>query len=432
MIAFATLAVLCPVGVCGGGYFFFRSWLVGSAKSLPKEIELARRAGLPVEVKDLRPAKPIPDDQNAAVVYRPFCAHIQEAFKKKKDLTKALDALFKGSADANQSKLATDTVNENRESLNEVVAASRRPFCDFHYRYEMGASLLLPEFAQAKDAARLLRTRAYLEARTGKVELALEDLAAIERIGHHMGQTPMLIAALVQFALDGIAQAEFTDVLQTCSHDASMLVKANKVLAEFGPPPDLRYAFRGEVAMGRIMIQSVKSTNDIAALGDGRNDSPDIPLPASMRDGSEANMLAAWRQIYTEMPNDQRDWRGMRKLFKKVNDRMETDQSLANKLALVVFPSLDGTALALASHHARQNLSATTIRLLQDRLRSGSFPSALPNYGPLSIDPFDGKPLRYRHEGTGFVLYSIDRDLEDNGGRKKKGNMKGDIVVTIR
>ncbi len=60
---------------------------------------------------------------------------------------------------------------------------------------------------------------------------------------------------------------------------------------------------------------------------------------------------------------------------------------------------------------------ASAIRL--HKLRTGQYPANLEvlNLGDLIIDPFSGKPLRYRIEPKkGFLLYSIGPDKVDDGG----------------
>jgi hypothetical protein len=42
------------------------------------------------------------------------------------------------------------------------------------------------------------------------------------------------------------------------------------------------------------------------------------------------------------------------------------------------------------------------------------------------LDEFDGKPLRYRREGEGFILYSVGTNLVDDGGEDSRG--AGDYV----
>jgi hypothetical protein len=62
------------------------------------------------------------------------------------------------------------------------------------------------------------------------------------------------------------------------------------------------------------------------------------------------------------------------------------------------------------------------IALHRYRLRHGDWPMDLGQLVPelmrrLPIDYMDGEALRYRTNDTGgFVLYSVGKDLEDNGG----------------
>ena len=54
------------------------------------------------------------------------------------------------------------------------------------------------------------------------------------------------------------------------------------------------------------------------------------------------------------------------------------------------------------------------------------------------LDPFDGKPLRYKKLSPGYVVYSIGEDLSDDGGQEKKcrtssgeKNRPWDVTFTI-
>jgi hypothetical protein len=54
--------------------------------------------------------------------------------------------------------------------------------------------------------------------------------------------------------------------------------------------------------------------------------------------------------------------------------------------------------------------------------RNGSYPENLEALIPailneIPIDPFTGKPLVYRREGTGFIVYSLGSNQKDDGGR---------------
>ena len=79
-------------------------------------------------------------------------------------------------------------------------------------------------------------------------------------------------------------------------------------------------------------------------------------------------------------------------------------------------------------------LSLVKLELLEYRRKNNSFPSKLDVLGQAFLDPFDKKPLRYEKAEAGFKIWSIDRDLRDDGGlvRTTAGgplNSPGDLVV---
>jgi len=54
------------------------------------------------------------------------------------------------------------------------------------------------------------------------------------------------------------------------------------------------------------------------------------------------------------------------------------------------------------------------------------------------MDPFDGKPLRFKRLANGYMIYSIGRDLHDDGGKEEPPSTTGvaktenyDITFTV-
>jgi hypothetical protein len=65
--------------------------------------------------------------------------------------------------------------------------------------------------------------------------------------------------------------------------------------------------------------------------------------------------------------------------------------------------------------------------LLRYRQAHGALPPTLEVLGLEGLlDPYTGKPLLYRTEGEGFVIYSVDEDLKDNGGTLKPEKQDSD------
>ena len=68
------------------------------------------------------------------------------------------------------------------------------------------------------------------------------------------------------------------------------------------------------------------------------------------------------------------------------------------------------------------DLAGTALAVERCRLATGEVPEQLSELVPrylarVPTDPFDGQPIRYRCTGSGYVLYSILEDGQDNGGR---------------
>ena len=77
-------------------------------------------------------------------------------------------------------------------------------------------------------------------------------------------------------------------------------------------------------------------------------------------------------------------------------------------------------------------MARTVLALSLYRSEAGSYPDSLealvPKYLPaLQIDPFDGKPIRYRRQGEGYVLYSVLENKTDDGGVFRKEGVRGEL-----
>jgi len=93
-------------------------------------------------------------------------------------------------------------------------------------------------------------------------------------------------------------------------------------------------------------------------------------------------------------------------------------------------------------NRAIANLETTILALsaLQYARKTGRCPESLtaliPEFiGSVLLDPFDGNPLRYRRTDTGFVVYSLGEDLDDDGGNPPSKGAKNphdcDIVFRV-
>ena len=87
----------------------------------------------------------------------------------------------------------------------------------------------------------------------------------------------------------------------------------------------------------------------------------------------------------------------------------------------------------------RVDLARTALALERCRLATGALPATLDALVPqylqeVPLDPFDGHPVRYRLQTPGYILYGVDTDAQDNGGREQPGedpNAPGDLCFIV-
>jgi hypothetical protein len=88
-----------------------------------------------------------------------------------------------------------------------------------------------------------------------------------------------------------------------------------------------------------------------------------------------------------------------------------------------------------ASGMARLRLACAALAVEQFRLANGHVPDSLnelcPRFLPsVPADPYDGAPLRYRRLAKGYVVYSVDVDGHDDGGRERPERKKSSDQTT--
>ena len=98
-------------------------------------------------------------------------------------------------------------------------------------------------------------------------------------------------------------------------------------------------------------------------------------------------------------------------------------------MSRMLVPSLARTLLREASTLASLELAATALAVERFRIKTGYLPAALGELTPefldsVPVDPFDGAPLRYRVLSKGYVLYSVDADGRDDGGKERPNYKK--------
>lgn len=431
------------IGACGIGGFVVWQAFLGSAnaaaRDLPKEEAGAKREGLPLTSEELFSSRPIDPKINAG----PVLARAGEALRKvvtTSTATRVFGAIATGRAGKAELSEAKKLLTRAGPLVNALVAASKLPECDFGKDYRLGVNVLFPEFAWLKNAVRVLVGRANMEARSGDWRGAEWDLAACFRIADMAGREPCLIGSLVRIALNAITHSALRQIQKEHAGDPRAIAMGQR-LALAATHVDFRPAIEGELVFGLETLRGIKNMREVEQLsGPTATESSDMPS-GFYADGFVRRFTAAWqtryiqfyRRVYARLPKDPLDYLAVESMLKEEVAREEAQKDLSYLMNRIMIPVLDQAARAAARDLANEAVSDGYWRILAFRPKHGAYPAKLEDLGVSLVDPFDGNPLRYRRQGTGFILYSIDRDGKDDGGKKTRpkggGGGTADLVA---
>jgi hypothetical protein len=311
------------------------------------------------------------------------------------------------------------------EAFKLIEEGSSKPSYWNDLGYSRGPGLLLPHAAEMRALSRFLRQKARCEALDGKREQAWRTVAAGLRSADAFRHEPVLTSQLVRMAQFGLAVETIQNVVEcglprSLGHELDVQIakceeREPLVLALDGervlfsewafrqnPAVALEFMYvwgpSGATGLSDVLVRGVKYT-----LGN-------LWCPVMRRDRAEYNRVV---QVITEraaVPFPGRDL---------------TDETLMDTVprycifTRLLAGSLDYTTVNLADLTARSRIVRSGLKIIEFQQETGRLPTTLAEAvsGEAAEDPFTGKPLHYRTEGAGFVLYSVGRDMKDDGGK---------------
>jgi hypothetical protein len=359
-------------------------------------------------------------------------------------------------------------LNFNEKPMALVAEGVRRPhyFNPLASRRQEGdpsnlIGALLPSVQKCRELASAFTARAMLRLHEGKPDEAWQDLLACHRLGRHVSAGATLIESLVGIAIGAIAA---NSTLAYLEHAKLTPGQARARLEDLRRLPRLTpYAEKidvGERFMGLDAVQNFRrggADPDINAqlLGEERQ------LTAAERKAFEtfdwAATLKSMNGWYDRMAAAVRvpDRVAREKALEKVEadllarrKRIEDAGGLAKILVaekpkLSVGEALGDALMGLLSPAVRKVQSAhdraeqidrnlhLALALAAHKGEHGRYPAKLDDLAPKYLpavpdDLFSGKPLIYKPDEKGYVLYSVGPNGKDEGGRYYDDDPPGD------
>lgn len=423
-------------------------------------IEKVKAAGDPVSVATLG-GEPVPDAENAAIIYEKVFKRLGSANGKKQlnvlDCVPAKDGasnVWTGTGDASTSGFSKEVMDSPTfwsdakkagayfsDVLPMVEQAVARPKCKFDTRWQDGFGALFPQYGRLRQLDRLLCAQAILLARDGKTDEAYQTLELAFKVAKTTCNDPILIAVLVKCALNRMANEALLDVMKYGAPNARQAEALNSMLDTTDYGPDFASAMKGERAAGLWAYDYVRATGTTDAVnattGSG-SASPSRWVGKLLRFGWRP-ILYADGVVYLDYMNKQVE---AASLPYRSGKQKQIDQSFGRLpryaiLARIILPVFTRARLSVDAARAETALAQVVLAAQQYKAQTGAYPASLEELSAkmgrnLPEDPFSGKDLVYKRDGKGFQVYSISGNLRDDGGvpRKEHGERdSGDMVV---
>ncbi len=428
-----TLLVVFVVGGIPWTYFNIKY-----SREVERELTRLRDAGEPLTIEEMIP-EPVPDDQNAAVIY-------QEVFQvdldrgtpqperktafgvmppdEHKRLAESMRPGEEFDVELAREVLARPEVIEVLAKLEE---ASKRPHCVWPVHWEEGFNALFPHLAQYREAARFMAMRARVSAADGDTDDALRWVGASLRMSKHIMQDPMLISHLSAVAIQAIALRAAQQSLGTGTPSPEAAARLTELAGTLDMTAEFHRALQFERAYGLAFFDWVRSEDaeTVAEVFDNSIPAAAVNpyrglVAAPIRAFDQARFLANWR-VY--LPGLDRPYR--------LQDPDATERAVRFYTVMAILTNILCPALGRASMKRDQAISMLDeLRIVLDLKmhwrEHGSYPATLDELRAtldreLPTDPCSGEAYRYERRGEGFLLYGFGRNMQDDGGTEQEG-----------
>ena len=417
-------------------------------RELEARLAELKAQGMPLTMVEAAP-EPVPDSQNAAVLY-------QKVFKVQFPPAKPtvlegsmgglsaqeLESFYEYLKDPNpeleaevRALLARDQVQQALEILRR---GSERPYSVFPVNWEDGAGAVFPHMGRIRAAAVMCAVNAQVLAKAHHVGEALDWCQVALRMSEHAAQEPTIIGQLVAVTMQSIIFNVMRGLLSNVDIAPATATDIDHSLTRFDLHTSYRQALKTEVAYSCWAFETLRTSPDMVQALLAHEAHTVSPLyftclarPIHKLD--QLRLLNYWEHQVTLLSQP---YRTVHERLRELYDALEKEPAYL-VLTRRFFPQFSRATQKRDVGVANIGLCRVALALKAYKYERGAYPDSLDRLEQtldwqLPEDPFSGKDFVYRRHGEGFKLYSIGQDLEDDGGlpeRDEEGKWRDDADI---
>lgn len=407
------------------------------AARYPQDLIAAKHAGLEVSVAEF--ARPDPQaSRNAATSY----ARIVNALSRRPIAgeDQILDAFAApGYPPSDELQVAAVALADRADLVTLAHQAASRPACYFakDWTQPNPARVTYPEMTAMLEASHILTAESLALAGQGRLLPAVQNQALGFRIVDHAATEPTLTGYLLS---TGVAETTFTGLqtlLYMAGDNASVDRTVDQVITRNWHAPSLAHALSGESGFQQSTIGYLRGAGfsriaNVPAIPSGADSS----IPPADREPPQWNTFLSANgafMIETMIPLVATADKSYAQSKQAMQDAAQAINQSAADPAHFFADYKVPASVQLPDDRAK--LAATALEtqagaaVLAWKAAHGSFPAALSQAMPtVTLDPYSGKPLGYRREGDGFVVYAVGPWGTFNGGTPSEPPSKLDTA----
>jgi len=330
-------------------------------------------------------------------------------------------------------ELAAQFVAVRQDLVRQIRAMAARGGPAYPLDFSQGYGMSLQHLSKLPNGARLLKLDAIIKASEGHYTEAVEDIIAGMQLGDVLAPEPVLISQLQRIASYGRMYAAVQESFRVEDMPPELIAKLLDHIDQADNRHAFAQSFAGEQMMGMKLFSEIRSGKrsptelgyspfpDTSTIGQFTKPLIDriyagpVGEPLLNMDESKYTEIMNRCTVAAELPYYE--------ALPEFNRIAREVQSLPRRYAgtRMLTGAFRGASASQARHEAQLDLMQMGLVLEQYQADHGSYPDTLDAIAPrlewsLPVDPFSGEQYHYRRTGDSFRLYSVGRNLTDDGG----------------
>lgn len=397
------------------------------AARYPTDLARAKEAGIAVSVAEFAKPDP-PADRNAATYYDQLARSLGKQPLVGRD---TVIAFLAGPVHPTQSEVQLGglALTDRPDLVKLAHQAATSPDCYFEKDWKQPNPALVsyPEMVALDEASHILTAESLVIAAQGRPLDAVRNQALGFRIADQAATEPTLTGYFLATGVANTTVIGLQKILYAAGDDPKVARAAERAIAQGFRPPSLARALSGESAFQQSTIRYLRQAgfSQIAYVPGEPHGSENMIPPTLRQAGSpgwktflDANGAFEIEEMIPLVTSADRSYPEAKQAMEEANRELAANPNdLAHFFADFQVPASVQLPDQRAKLAATAYVTQAGAAVLAWRDQHGEYPLSLSlAMARVPIDPYSGKPLGYRREGKGFVVYSVGPWGTFNGG----------------